>query len=323
MKLIVQIPCYNEAETLPQTIKDIPRDIPGIDTVEILIVDDGSHDGTAQIAKDLGVDHILINKKNVGLARTFRRGLNECLMLGADIVVNTDGDNQYNGADIAKLVAPIVAGDVDVVVGDRQTQAIQHFSGSKKYLQRFGSNVVRWLSGVDVPDAVSGFRAISRDAAMKINIVSPFSYTIEMLIQVGKKHIAYTSVPIGTNAKTRESRLFSSIPKFIERSVMTMVRMYMMYQPLRVFALIGGIMLVIGMIPIVRFIVLFMLGQGDGKIQSLVIGGAFLVIGFITLLVGALADLMSHNRQLIEMTLEIARRLEMSEKAADESKKKE
>ncbi|HEU4967618.1 glycosyltransferase family 2 protein [Sphingomonas sp.] len=310
MKLIVQIPCYNEEHTLPATVADIPRSIPGIDTVEVLIIDDGSTDRTIEVAREIGVDHIVRNKRNVGLARTFRKGLDACIAMGADIIVNTDGDNQYRGADIAKLVQPIVAGEVDVVVGDRQTGRIEHFSTPKKLLQRFGSWVVRSFSGVDVPDAVSGFRAISREAAYRLNIVSPFSYTIEMLIQVGRKGMAFASVPVGTNEKTRDSRLFKSVFRFIERSGSTTLRMYAMYQPLRVFTLIGAIMAIIGMIPMVRFLYFFFLGAGGGKIQSLILGSALLTIGALTFVMGLLADLLSQNRQLIEMTLEKVRRLE-------------
>lgn len=310
MKLIVQIPCYNEEHTLPATVADIPRSIPGIDKVEILIIDDGSSDRTIEVAREIGVDHIIRNKRNLGLARTFRKGLDACIALGADIIVNTDGDNQYCGADIAKLVQPIVAGEVDVVVGDRQTGKIEHFSSSKKLLQRFGSWVVRSFSGVDVPDAVSGFRAISREAAYKLNIVSPFSYTIEMLIQVGRKGMAFTSVPIRTNEKTRDSRLFKSVFRFIERSGSTTLRMYSMYQPLRVFTLIGLIMAIIGMIPMLRFLYFYLFESGTGKIQSLIVGSALLTIGTLTFVMGLMADLLNHNRQLIEMTLEKVRRLE-------------
>jgi len=310
MKLIVQIPCYNEEFTLPATVADIPRHIPGIDKVEILIIDDGSRDRTVEVAREIGVDHILRNKRNMGLARSFRRGLDACVALGADIVVNTDGDNQYNGADIAKLVQPIIEGRADVVVGDRQTGAIDHFSPSKKALQRFGSWVVRSFSGVDVPDAVSGFRAISRDAAMRINIVSSFSYTIEMLIQVGMKGIAFTSVPISTNAKTRESRLFKNVFRFIERSATTLLRMYSMYRPLRVFTLIGLIVALIGSIPLIRFLYYYLFATGQGKIQSLIIGSALLTIGTTAFLLGMVADLLNHNRQLIEITLEKVRKIE-------------
>lgn len=310
MKLIVQIPCFNEEHTLPATVADIPRSIPGIDVVEVLIIDDGSTDRTVEVARALGVDHIVRNKRNMGLARTFRRGLDASLALGADIVVNTDGDNQYAGADIAKLVQPIVEGRVDVVVGDRQTSRIAHFSAGKKLLQSFGSWVVRKVSGVTVPDAVSGFRAISRDAAMRLNIVSPFSYTIEMLIQVGMKGISFASVPVATNEKTRDSRLFKSIFRFVERSGSTMLRMYSMYKLLRVFTLLGLLVAIIGAIPMIRFLYFYLFETGAGKIQSLIVGSALLTIGVLTFVLGLLADLMSYNRQLIELTLEKVRRLE-------------
>ncbi|RAK66507.1 glycosyltransferase family 2 protein [Phenylobacterium kunshanense] len=310
MKLIVQIPCFNEEHTLPQTVADIPRNIPGVSRVEILIIDDGSTDRTVEVARELGVDHIIINKKNVGLARTFRKGLDACLALGADIIVNTDGDNQYFGGDIPKLIQPIVEGKVDVVVGDRQTHLINHFSSSKKALQRFGSWVVRNFSQVDVPDAVSGFRAISREAAFRLNIVSPFSYTIEMLIQVGFKGMSFTSVPIRTNPKTRESRLFKSIPAFIQKSGLTLVRMYSMYQPLRVFTMLGVVLTLIGTIPMLRFLYYYLFASGEGKIQSLIIGSALLTCGVLCLALGLLADLLAQNRQLIEISLEKIRRIE-------------
>jgi len=318
MKLIVQIPCLNEEQTLPATISAIPREIPGIDKVEILVIDDGSKDRTAEVALELGVDHVLIHRRNMGLARSFRTGLDRCLALGADIIVNTDADNQYNGGDIAALVQPILAGSAEVVVGDRQTHNIEHFSPAKKLLQRFGSYVVRKFSGVNVPDAVSGFRAISRDAAFRLNIVSPFSYTLEMLIQVGAKGVAVASVPVRTNPKTRDSRLFSSTFHFIERSASTLVRMYTMYRPLKVFTLIGLIVAIIGAIPIARFLYFYFFVNGTGKIQSLIIGSALLTIGILTFLLGLVADLLSHNRQLIEMTLEKVRRLEQSRPPADE-----
>ena len=311
MKLIVQIPCYNEEETLPATFNDIPKQIDGVDEVEILIIDDGSTDKTIEVARSLGVHHIVINKNNRGLARTFRTGLNECLKLGADIIVNTDGDNQYAGWDIPKLIQPILDGKADVVVGDRNTAKVQHFSPFKKFLQRLGSYVVKTLSGVQVPDAVSGFRAYSRDAALHLNIVSPFSYTIEALIQAGKKHMAVTSVPVETNEKTRESRLFSSIPKFIERQLTTIVRMYAMYQPLKVFFFIGLTLSLLGAIPIIRFLYFYFTGDGEGHLQSLILGGVLTVLGFISFLIALLADLMNFNRQLIEQTLEKVRRIEL------------
>jgi len=311
MKLIVQIPCFNEEQTLPQTLADIPRRIPGVDTVEILVIDDGSTDRTVETARELGVDHIISNTINQGLARTFRRGLDECLRLGADIIVNTDGDNQYAGRDIPKLIQPILDNKAELVIGDRQTALISHFSPLKKFLLWLGSSVVRKLSGVRVPDAVSGFRAISRGAAIRLNIISTFSYTIEMLIQAGKKQMAVAHVPVDTNPQTRESRLFRSIPRFIEHQVASMVRMYSMYQPLKVFFYIGTGLLACGVLPILRFLFFYFKGAGAGHIQSLVLGGAFLSMGFIAYLVGLMADLISHNRQLLEMTLERVKRAEL------------
>ncbi|CAI4163640.1 Glycosyl transferase [Alteromonas macleodii] len=321
MKLIVQIPCYNEEHTLPETYNDIPREIDGVDKVEIMIIDDGSTDRTIEVAKSLGVDHIIRNKNNRGLARTFRKGIDECLKLGADIIVNTDGDNQYAGWDIPKLIKPILDEKADVVVGDRKTQDIQHFTPLKKLLQRLGSYVVKKVSGVQVPDAVSGFRAYSREAALQLNIISPFSYTIEALIQSGKKHMAVTHVPVETNAKTRESRLFTSIPKFIERQLTTIVRMYTMYQPLRVFVLLGALITLIGLIPIVRFLIFYMMGDGNGHLQSLILGGVLTLLGIITFLIAILADLINFNRQLIEQTLEKVRRMELQ--MLDEKKERE
>ena len=313
MKLIVQIPCYNEEATLRQTVADIPRAIDGVDAVEILIIDDGSSDSTVPLALQIGVDHIIQHKNNKGLARAFRTGIEACLSLGADIIVNTDGDNQYAGQDIPKLIRPILDGAADIVVGDRQTHAVAHFSPFKKRLQNLGSAVVRMLSGTQVPDTVSGFRAISREAAMQINIVSPFSYTIEMLIQAGRKNMAIAAVPIDTNVPTRKSRLFRSIPDFVQRSVSTMLRMYSMYQPLKTFMLIGGALSLIGLLPITRFLYFYVLDGGQGHVQSLVLGGMFLMIGLTTFLIGLVADLIGFNRQLIEMTLEKVRRMELEQ----------
>ncbi len=250
-------------------------------------------------------------KNNRGLARTFRTGVDACLSLGADIIVNTDGDNQYAGKDLCKLVAPIVRGEADIVVGDRQTMKIAHFSKGKKMLQKLGSGVVRFLPETNVPDTVSGFRAISRDAALQLTIVSPFSYTIEMAIQVGKKHLAVTSVPIETNPKTRESRLFKSTPKFIQSQLSTIVRMYSMDQPLRVFFYLGLTLSVIGSIPILRFLGFYFVGDGAGHLQSLVLGWVLLTMGFITFMIGRVADIISFNCQLIEMALKRVRRMQL------------
>jgi glycosyltransferase involved in cell wall biosynthesis len=311
VKLIIQIPCYNEEHTLPQTVADIPRQIEGIDEVRIMIIDDGSKDRTVEIAKQVGVDYIIRNKHNRGLARTFRAGMDACLKLGADIIVNTDGDNQYAGWGHSQTGETHCRGQG----GHRRGRSADPQGGPFLVREENASEARQHRGQAVVGDQHSrrGERlpAISRDAALQLNIISPFSYTIEMLIQAGKKHMAITSVPIETNPKTRESRLFKSIPKFIERSLTTMVRMYAMYQPLRVFFLIGLILSVIGATPVIRFLYFYFTGAGDGHIQSLVIGGVFLLMGFMAFLIGLIADLINFNRQLIEMTLERVRKLEL------------
>ncbi|HMB77237.1 MAG TPA: glycosyltransferase family 2 protein [Kiloniellaceae bacterium] len=319
MKLIVQIPCHNEKETLQATLADIPRSIAGIGQVEVLVIDDGSTDQTAQVARALGADHVVRHIGNKGLARAFASGIDACLRHGADIIVNTDGDNQYCGTDIARLVDPILEGRADIVVGDRGSKTNPHFSIVKKGLQLLGSAVVRRVSGIAVPDAVSGFRAISREAALQLNIVSPFSYTIEMLIQAGRKQMAVASVPVRTNGKTRESRLFGSIPQFLERSLTTMVRMYSMFRPLKLFFAIGLALSLAGAAPIIRFAYYYLWEDGGGHIQSLVLGGVLLIIGFVTFMIGLVADLISFNRQLVEIALEKIRRIEMQMSIPDDS----
>ncbi len=314
MKVIIQIPCFNEEQTLPQTLADLPREIPGADVVEILVIDDGSTDRTLEVAREHGVDHIVRHHQNRGLARAFRTGLDACLRLDADVIVNTDADNQYSGADVPKLVAPILEGRADIVIGDRQTDTIEHFSFVKKKLQRLGSSVVRRLSQTDVPDAVSGFRAISREAALQINIFSYFSYTTEMLIHAGKQRLNVMSVPVGVNAETRESRLFKSIPDFIKQSTLTAIRAYAMYYSLRIFFLIGTVIALAGTVPIVRFLYFFLRGDGTGHVQSLILGGVLVSMGFLAFLVGLVADLIAFNRQLLERILA---RLRRSELAAD------
>jgi glycosyltransferase involved in cell wall biosynthesis len=312
MKLIIQIPCFNEADTLPETLADLPRSIPGIDTIETLIVDDGSTDDTVEIARRHGVDHIVSNRGNRGLAKTFSVALDASLKRGADIIVNTDGDNQYRGADIAALVRPIVEGKVHLVVGDRQTGLVREFSWSKRLLQALGSHVVRHFSGLQIPDAVSGFRALSREAALKINIVSNFSYTIEMLLQAGAKRIPTTSVPVRTNPKTRDSRLFRSIPQFVSQSCATLLRMHAMYQPLKIYLTAGIAFSLVGAVPIVRFLVFVLRDEGQGHIQSLVIGGTLLIVGFLVLAMGLLSDLVNNNRILLEQTLAKVREMELA-----------
>jgi glycosyltransferase involved in cell wall biosynthesis len=303
MKLIVQIPCFNEEHTLAETLAEIPRQIPGIDEIEILVIDDGSTDRTYEIARQSGVDHLVRHKTNRGLARAFRTGVDACLRLGADIIVNTDGDNQYAGRDIPRLCAPIMKGEADIVIGDRQTDTIEHFSPLKKRLQRTGSAVVRALSETDVRDAVSGFRALSREAAIQLNILSPFSYTVEMVIQAGKRHFAIASIPVSTNPKRRGSRLFRNLPQFMRDQLTTIVRMYSMYQPLRVFFWIGTVLTALGAIPVIRFLYYYTVGDGAGHLQSLVLGGVLLMMGFLTYMIGLVADLIHFNRQLLEMVL--------------------
>jgi len=311
MKLIVQIPCFNEEHTLPQTVADIPRHIPGVDAVEILIIDDGSTDQTVAVARKIGVDHIVSHRRNRGLALSFMTGIEACLLLGADIIVNTDGDNQYCGADIPALIRPVMDGKADIVIGDRKTDTIDHFSFVKKKLQKAGSRMVRLLSQTRVPDAVSGFRAFSRDAAMQINIVSRYSYTVETVIQAGNKSLAIASVPVRTNPKTRESRLFKSVPNFLFYQVTTMIRMYAMFRPLKAFFIMGGFCLLGGLIPSARFLFFYLAGKGDGHIQSLIMAAVLFIIGFQVLVLGLLGDLISHNRKLIEEALLRVRRMEL------------
>lgn len=309
-KLIIQIPCFNEADSLPETLVALPRRLPGIDEIEVLVIDDGSHDGTADVARRYGVQHVVRHRRNRGLAAAFQSGLDAALAAGADIIVNTDADGQYVGADIAKLVAPVVAHEADIVVGDRGVGDNAHFGPFKRKLQRLGSAVVRSLSRTDVTDAVSGFRAISRAAAQRITITTEFSYTTDMLIQAGRKRLKIMSVPIRTNRTERPSRLFKSIPQFISRQLVTMARAYATYNPLRTFAMIGAVLTIIGVLPILRFTWFWALGNGDGHVQSLVLGGALVVVGVLTGLMGILADLIGSNRKLLEATLQKLRQLE-------------
>lgn len=311
MKLIVQIPCFNEESFLPVTIRDIPRIIPGIDKVEILIIDDGSTDRTVGVARDLGVDHIVRFNKNKGLAQAFTAGLDASIKAGADIIVNTDADNQYKGEDIPKLIKPILEENADIVVGDRQVQTATHFSKSKKLLQKLGSWVVRVFSETDIADTTSGFRAYSRDAALRLNIVSSFTYTLESIIQAGKKDMNIVQVKIGTNAKLRESRLFKSIPGYIRRSIVTIVRMYTMFQPLRLFFYIGSSFLAVGSVGVLRFLYFFFTEGGVGHIQSIILSGVLIIIGFTLFMIALVGDIISYNRRLIEDTLYRVRKIEL------------
>lgn len=313
MKLIIQIPCFNEEHTLAATLADLPREVAGISQVEWLIIDDGSTDRTVEVARQCGVDHIIRHTGNKGLAAAFRTGLSASLNAGADVIVNTDGDNQYNAADIPALIAPILDAKADMVVGDRQTDTIAHFSPLKKRLQKLGSWVVRQASSTDVPDATSGFRAFSRQGAMRLNVMSDFTYTLETLIQAGRKNIAVAHVPIRTNEKLRESRLFGSIGSYVMRSVSTIVRIYTTYQPLKVFISIGVLLFLVGFALGGRFLYYFATGSGDGHVQSLLLAVLLIVLGFQTAMTGLLADLIANNRKLVEETLWRVRKLEFED----------
>lgn len=310
MKVVVQIPCFNEASTLADVIHGIPMDIPGVSTIEILVIDDGSADGTSDVALQCGASKVIRNESNLGLARSFSLGLEAALAMGADIIVNTDGDNQYESEDISNLVAPIINGHADIVVGDRGGMQNENFGLFKRCLQVFGSAVVKGITGLNIQDSVSGFRALSRSSAKQLNIVSDFSYTIEMLVQASSKRLAVVSTPIRSNPKTRESRLFSSVPQFIRMSVVTLIRSYVMYKPLRVFGAVSALALIAGAIPVARFLFYFYVGQGEGHVQSLILGSMLIILGVLVFMVGLVADIISFNRKLIEKNIALLRSLE-------------
>jgi glycosyltransferase involved in cell wall biosynthesis len=309
-KLIVQIPCYNEAATLPQTLASLPRQIPGIDRIEILIVDDGSKDETVRVARAAGVHHIVSFRRNLGLAAAFTAGLEESLRQGADIIVNTDADNQYEAKDIPRLIEPLLAGRADIVVGDRQVGRLPGFSPLKRRLQVLGSWVIGRASGLHTPDATSGFRALTRDAALRTFVLSGYSYTLETLIQAGASRMTVESVPIGINAQTRPSRLMRGIPHYIRKSSATILRAYTMYRPLRVFSALGGALIALGMIPGIRFLYLLSVGQRIGHVQSLILSAILIIVGFQVLMIGLLADLLSCNRKLLEEVIYRVRKME-------------
>jgi glycosyltransferase involved in cell wall biosynthesis len=314
MKLIIQIPCYNEADTLPSTLRDLPKALPGVSAVEWLVIDDGSQDLTAEVARAHGVHHVVSLSQNRGLARAFLSGLERCLQLGADIIVNTDADNQYHGQDIERLVAPIIAGRADIVVGDRGVANVGHFSPLKRWLQRLGSWVVQRAAGVRIPDATSGFRALSREAALRTLVLSEYSYTLETLIQAGARQMAVEYVPVRTNPQTRPSRLMRSLPEYLTQSGLTILRTYALYRPLRVFLGLGALMIAGGLVLGFRFLYLFVARSGaTGNIQSLILTAVLLIVGFQVCLIGLIADLIGFNRKIMEEVLYRVRKADLSQ----------
>jgi glycosyltransferase involved in cell wall biosynthesis len=309
-KLIIQIPCLNEAQTLPATLADLPKTIAGVDVVEVLVIDDGSRDGTADVARACGVDHIVRLRRNKGLAAAFQAGLDASLKAGADFIVNTDADNQYAGQDIPKLIAPLLHGEADMVIGDRNIAELRHMSWRKRQLQALGSWVVRQVSSTSVPDTTSGFRAYTRETALRMTIVSEFSYTLESIIQAGKKRMAIAHVPVSVNPRTRPSRLFDSVFSYIKRSGATVVRIYAMYEPLKVFTYLGGAISLAGVAGFVRFFYYYLNGLASRHIASLVASGMFVTLGFLVLVIGLLADVISGNRKLLEDLVYRVRTLE-------------
>ena len=300
MKLIIQIPCLNEAETLPETLKVLPRQVAGFSAVEWLVVDDGSQDGTSEVAKSLGVDHVVRHKRNKGLSRAFASGLDESVRLGADVIVNTDADNQYEARDIPKLVAPILEGRADIVIGARPIDTHQHFSFTKKLLQKLGSWVVRQVSHTDIPDTTSGFRALTAEAARQTVVFNEYTYTLETIIQAGHRKLAITSVPIRINSVTRPSRLFRSIPAYIKKSAIVIVRVYVLYRPFHFFGVIGTVLLGCGSLIGLRFLYYYFTGSGAGHVQSLILMSILLGMGFQVILTAFVADLFSANRKILE-----------------------
>lgn len=300
MKLIIQIPCYNEEQTLQQTINDLPKKIEGLDEIEYLIINDGSTDRTVEVAKMLGISNIVTFKQNKGLAKGFMAGIDACLHLGADIIVNTDADNQYCGEDIIKIVDPIIRKKADIVIGERPIDSTKHFSWKKKKFQHLGSLVVRMASKTNIPDAPSGFRAYSREAALRINVVNEYTYTLETIIQAGRNKAAITSVPIRTNPEIRKSRLFSSMWAYIKRSSMVIIRSFMMYKPLRFFGTLGIISITIGILIAIRFLIYYFIGDGGGHVQSLILVAILILLGIQSIIAGLQADIIAANRKILE-----------------------
>jgi len=300
MKLIIQIPCYNEAETLEIALNALPREIEGVDQIEYLIINDGSCDNTVEVARRWGVNYIVDFKRNKGLARGFMAGIDMCLHKGADIIVNTDADNQYCGEDIEKLIRPILEGKADIVIGERPIEKTAHFSWKKKKFQRLGSWIVRIVSKTDIPDAPSGFRAYSRDAALRLNVVNEYTYTLETIIQAGREKAAITSVPIRTNEELRKSRLFSSMWSYMRRSASVIIRSFLMYKPLRFFAVLGSCIFSMGVLLGIRYLFFMFTESNAGHVQSLILAAVLMMIGFQTIVIGLLADVIAANRKILE-----------------------
>ncbi len=311
MKLIIQIPCWNEAEQLPLTLAELPRAMAGFDVVEWLVIDDGSTDATIEVARGCGVDHIVRLTNNKGLAAGFQAGLDACLKLGADVIVNTDADNQYYGPDVAKLVAPILEGRADMVVGDREVNNIDHFSPLKKGLQRLGSWVVRQASSTTVPDTTSGFRAYNREAAIQLLVVSKFTYTLETIIQAGKQLVAIDHVAVRTNKATRESRLFPSMWAYVRRNAISIFRIYAQYEPLRVFWSLSALIGVAALAVWIRFVVAYIDGSGKGHVQSLILGAVLFIAAVVLWALGVIGDLLAAQRVMTQRTFERVRRIEL------------
>jgi glycosyltransferase involved in cell wall biosynthesis len=320
MKLIIQIPCYNEEETLPQTLRDLPLELPGIDQLEWLVIDDGCTDCTADTAKALGVHHVVSLPQNQGLARAYLAGLEASLRLGADIIVNTDADNQYHGDDVERLIGPILDGRADLVVGDRGVANLAHFSPLKRRLQRLGNWVMQRATGVTTPDATSGFRAMTREAALRTLVLSEYSYTLETLIQAGARQVPVEYVPVRTNPQTRASRLMRSLPQYLAQSGLTILRTYTLYRPLRVFLGVGAVMIGLGVLLGLRFLYYFIVNQGAaGHVQSLILAAVLLIVGFQVCLIGLIADLIGFNRKILEEILYRMRRMELAGDLRDAS----
>lgn len=310
MKVIIQIPCLNEAKTLPETLKEIPREIQGVDSLEILVIDDGSSDDTSRVAKDHGVHHVVRMSYTKGLANAFRTGIQKALELGADVVVNTDGDNQYPGRFIPQLIRPILEENADMVIGDRQVTKVAHFSPLKRALQDLGSATVRRFSGTNVPDATSGFRALSREAALRLNVLSSYTYTLETIVQAGKMGLKIVSVPIESNQTKRPSRLFKSMFGYIWRSAVTLLRLFILFEPLKFFSVLSSISMAAGVAIGVRFLFYYFAVSGEGKIQSLILAAILLIIGFNIFVIGLLSANLATNRKLLEGCLYRLRRME-------------